>query len=93
MLKIQPETRRSMLRAWGLTFAIWSIMTGPMLWREHAIGMLVASLATIPALFALFPLVVDMNRIRQARHAEDRVAWRAAYKASSASHCLHLNNE
>jgi hypothetical protein len=93
MPKLQPEVRRAMLRAWALMFTTQAVMTGSMLWHKHEFGILAASLATIPALFALLPLVVEQNRIRQLRHNEQRAAWRATYKVSPASHYLHLNNE
>jgi hypothetical protein len=93
MLKIQPETRRSMLRAWSIAFAVFAPVAAWAFWRIHQFADLFLTVAVIPALFALFPLMNDLAAARRVRYAEARKTWRATYKASPASHPFNLGGE
>ena len=88
--RISPETRRTMLYSWALGVVILGAAIGPLLWRSQQVGFLIANLLILPALLALFPMVVELKRARVAKRTEEQIAWRAAYKASAASHHLDL---
>jgi len=93
MKSIKPETLRRMKWAWGLALCILAF---PCL--KVCIGFPSAAPASIalmilaPALIACFPLLGQLNQLKQARRAVERARWRTEFQVSPESRLLRLND-
>ena len=90
MIHMEPDTKRQMARAAGLSIAFFALPAS-MAYR-YSVRVATLTLLGMPLLIALLPLTGLWSRQRQSNYKEERERWRETYKASPESHLLRLND-
>ncbi len=96
MKGIDLQTRMTVAKAFAIAFVVFvlfAVIAMQLTFIRHFdIPLGVAICIVFPSLFSLFPLVIAMNEKSAKETLQERAQRIEAYRASPASHILHLSD-